>query len=156
MGLLDFIKKIIVNKFGSSYQLGANKQLEKFVLDDMKEYPVWVNDLSGEFEDGFDESSQRPIIGEINVNKRFAREFLTVTILVKDSDSNIYATVNYEQDGTFSTLCIWQDNSWIGSDDLFPNLESKIFIAIPQIEGIKEARIKYNLKNDTGILAKGV
>ena len=54
----------------NKWTLGELKNLDDISIDDMTANPIWANDLSGEWEDGFDESSERPLIGANDVTEK--------------------------------------------------------------------------------------
>ena len=94
------------------YELGALKRADDITLEDMREHPVWVNDLSGEGVEGHDEDSQRPILGDVKVTRSIARQFLWVCILVRVVGTDIYGAAGFERDGTLQDVALWVDGQW--------------------------------------------
>ena len=154
MGIFDLFKK--KEKVQLNVELGELKKLDDISLEDMKNYPVWVNDLSGENIEEFDETSERPIINNISISKHLVKKFVSVTVLTKIENSEDYATVNYERDGTFVDLCPWKDGKWSNIQTVFPELGTIKLESLVEIEGIKLAKINYDLQKDKGELIKGV
>jgi hypothetical protein len=159
MGFFDFLKskKTIDNlvneneKENIDYSLGNLITLEEHTIQDMISNPVFVNDLTGEDEnDKFDETSVRPILDSVNVNRKLAKTFFEVSILAKIIDSEIFCSVNYQEDGKFSLLYPWKDGQWIEARFAFPNKKHITLLAIPEIEGKSNVQIEYNIVDDIG------
>ena len=130
--------------------LGPLKNLEDITLEDMKNNPIWVNDLAGEWEDDFDESSERPILGTEDITSEIIDEFVSISMLVKVNDENIFGSANLEEDGSVSCLAIWQDNKWIISNKAFQGKDHVEIEVIPSIDGVKNNIYNYDLKLDVG------
>ncbi|MDR0321415.1 MAG: hypothetical protein LBI28_07910 [Treponema sp.] len=109
------------------YKLGSIKNLDQITIDEQKEYKIWVNDLSGESESGFDESSIRPLLECDKITKTLIGDFFLVYILVKIVDTEIYGSAIVSEAGNLETIAIWYENSWKEIEDIYSN-DKKIYL----------------------------
>jgi len=135
----------------SKFNLGELKNLDDITIDDMKENPIWVNDLSGETVEGYDESSERPVLNTNNVTKKLISKFFSVTILIYCDELKLHGAANVESLTETSTLVFWKDRKWQENND-FIERESITIKCIPEINGAKDFNFKYNIESDTGSL----
>lgn len=139
--------------FSKKIELGPLKNLDDITIEDMQKYPIWINDVSGEHEEGFDESSERPVINSDDVTKKILSSYVSVSILVKCEQLNLPGSANIEEDGSISVLVFWKDGKWQPNNKFIK--EDKIIIqSVPSIKGEKNIKFEYNLKDDIGSQVK--
>jgi hypothetical protein len=131
-----------------AFQLGNLKRLEDMSLSDFTEHPIWVADLSGECDDGFDETSQRPVVGTCDVTKSMLKEFVSVSVLIAISGTDIQGTADVSEDLNLSTLCLWQDDEWKSPKEIRGFPEDAHVEVIPTIEGQENLRLSYDPRSD--------
>jgi hypothetical protein len=132
------------------YQLGDMKRLEDITLDDMREHPIWINDLGGEAQHGFDETSQRPVIGDANVTKRMLKESVSVSVHVTVAGTSFEGSADLSGDPSLSALAVWFDGEWKAPRDIagFPS-EAQIEL-VPALLGEEHVRFTYDTESDSG------
>jgi len=146
MGIFGFI----FGKKGTDWKLGALKNLDDITLDDMKINPIWANDVSGEWEDNFDESSERPLLGTNDITKAMLSEFVSISMLVEFPNENELGSANIEDDSSISCVAVWRNSEWLDVGKAFES-ESDIEIkAIPTINGKKGVVFVYDPSSDRG------
>ena len=113
----------------AQYELGKLMNLDEITIDDQKKNKIWVNDLSGEDEDDFDETSMRPLLNENTITKEIVngKTFLEVSILVQIKDTEIYGSAHIDENGNLNTIMMWQDDSWQEIENIVSKNE-KIYI----------------------------
>jgi len=165
MSILNFLKKgknDSISKSGDiriksdkEYQLGSLKSLEEITIDEMIQYPIWVNDLSGEDHEDFDETSIRPLLDNKNITSELVNEFFEVSVLVKHVESGIFCSVIVQEDSRFSILSAWKDGQWVEPKKIF-NMNKIDLLLFPSIDGVEGRSITYNINADQGILNASV
>ena len=105
---------------------------------DFLRHPVWVNDLSGEGNAAFDETSVRPVLEEINVTPQFRRRFVSVSIALRDVGSNELVTADYLESGELECVMRWQSDQWCDQNTRV------VLEAVPMIEGRSRMRFEFN------------
>ena len=117
----------------------------------MKKYPIWVNDLSGEYTDGFDETSERPIINATELTEKMLIKYFLVNILVRCEEFNLWGVANIDENEELSVLVFWKNRKWQINKDFIG--KNKIIIeSVPSIKGRSNLRFEYDLKLDKGRL----
>ncbi len=134
----------------NNWTLGELKNLDDISLDDMKNYPIWINDLSGEWENGFDESSERPLIGANDITDDILSEFVSISVLVKFPDQNEFGSANLEDDGSVSCIAVWRNNEWVIGSKAFQEQSDIELSVIPSIIGEEDVTYIYDPKSDIG------
>ena len=140
----------IFKKNNKSWSLGNLKNLEDITLDDMKNNPIWVNDITGEWENDFDESSERPIIGTNDITSSMIDEFVSISMLVKFPSESEFGSANLEEDGSITCLAVWRDDEWIIGSKAFQGIDDIEIEIIPAINGENNIIYIYDLKLDVG------
>ena len=130
--------------------LGNLKNLDDITLDDMKNNPIWINDVSGEWEDEFDESSERPVLGATDITKGMRSEFISISMLVEFPNDDAFGSANLEDDGTISCVAIWENNEWVDGRKAFQNKDNVDIKLIPTVEGEANILFVYDPKSDKG------
>jgi hypothetical protein len=131
-------------------KLGPLKSLEDITINDMIEYPIWVEDLSGESLDDFDETAERPIVNTKDVTKEMLENYVRVNVLVEVVGTDILSCAYVEDDGTLSTLVAWVNDNWIDLNKHLDERKEIILKPIPSIFG-KRHNFKFNHKEDTAV-----
>ncbi len=129
--------------------LGDLKHLDEITLNDMQSFPVWVNDLSGEHIEGFNETSERPILNFKNVSKKILSQYVSIAILIKLPEKQ-FGAVNIDKDWKAHSAVIWKDNEWIFLHKYYVNLKNITFVSIPRLNSKSNVKFDYNLKEDIG------
>ncbi len=138
-----------VHRMDQQYQLGSLKMLEDITLDDMLENPIWVNDLSGEGEDDFDETAERPVIGAKEVTYDMIDDFVSVSVLIKFPEIDKFGSANVVENGTLDAVAIWDDGDWVDGRQFFQDKEKAKLEVIPDILDGKDKSFVYDPKTDT-------
>ena len=129
-----------------SYKLGQLKKLETISIDEFKEHPVWVCDLSGESKKGYDETSIRPILEDVNITSGLERKFVSVEFLIKIVDKDIWGTASYLNKKQITSIGLWLDKSWKTIHEANLLEEDVIIEVVPEIHGKKGVKYMYNPK----------
>jgi hypothetical protein len=114
------------NEIGE-YVFGNLVTLDDITIEDMELNKIWVNDLSGEDEDGFDETSIRPLLNKNNITKEMFKHFVEISILIKIKDTEMYGSANINEDGNIEAISIWHDNLWENIENIYEN-NGKIYL----------------------------
>ena len=149
MGFFDFI----FGKEPSSNErwgLGDLKNLDEITVDDMKKNPIWINDGSGESIDGFDEVSERPVLGTTDVDSDILSQFISISILVEFPNENEFGSANIQDDGSISWVAVWREGAWVGGSEGFEGKADIEIQAIPSIQGEANILFVYDPKSDRG------
>lgn len=131
--------------------LGPLKRLEDITLQDMRENPIWVCDLSGEWEEGYDETSQRPLTEANHVTEDMLDEFVSVSVLIKFTNSDEWGSADVDENGNLCALAVWRENEWIDGRHAFDGKEQVELEVIPVILGGDTHHYVYCPKTDTAI-----
>ncbi len=134
----------------SGIRLGPLKSLEDITIHDMMQYPIWVEDLSGESRDDFDETAQRPVTNTRDVTTKMLREYVKVNVLIEIEGTDILASADVEEDASLSGLVAWIDDSWI---DLNKHIDDSVAIYVRPVPSIlgRKARYEYMHQEDIAI-----
>lgn len=146
MGLMAFRRD--TGKPEPNWRLGALQQT--ITLDDLKKNRVWVNDCSGEWEDGHDESSIRPVLDMDDVSHALLQAYASVSVLAECTGTGELCSIDIEPDGGVACLAVWRNSEWItgrNAFDGFPEIEIK---AIPSILGERDVCFLYDPRTDKG------
>lgn len=119
------------------YQFGTAKPIDNLSLDDIKEYPIWVQMPDKAGNDG---TLVKPVINSQNVTDN-----LTDTIVAfRIEGSQLYGSADYDsQNQCLVNLTIWIDGKWVliqDTSDLTPPLT---LTAVPRINGQLNAKFRY-------------
>lgn len=151
MGIFDFLFKNKKNsELCSKWNLGDLKNLDDITLKDMQTNPIWVNDLSGEFEDDFDESSERPILNVTDVCSALFSQFASIAVLAEFPKENEIGSVNIEDVNNISCAAVWRNDEWIVGKKAFAGKENIEIKVIPSINGANNILFIYDPKSDSG------
>lgn len=115
--------------------LGDLNRLEDMTLSDSETHPIWVNDLSGEGVEGFDETSRRPVIGCTDVTREILKRYVEVSVAIRIANSGLLGCANVERDLRLSCIAIWKGGEWLAPKDVAGSLNGAEICVVPTIDG---------------------
>lgn len=116
-------------------------------IHDYFQHPIWVNDLSGESKSGFDETSERPYLGNDSVSRALLSQFFQVSVLVKiDGCFDGVADFMGKGDEIFA-LNAWHEGKWKDPTEVIINEEAEV-VCVPMLLGCSNETFIYNFKNN--------
>ena len=130
------------------YVFGGLVTLDDITLEDMKSNKVWVNDLSGENEDGFDETSIRPLLNVDNITKEMVEAFVEVSILIKIKGTEIYGSANIDAEGNLEVISIWHNESWENIEKVCSENEKIILTNLVSVFNESDNEYEYYWRKD--------
>lgn len=127
--------------------LGNLKKLEEMTIHDYFHHPIWVNDLSGESKRGFDETSERPYLGNDSVSRALFSQFFQVSVLVK-IDSQFDGVAYFMGKDEIFTLSVWHEGKWKDPTEVIIKEEVEV-VCVPMMFGCCNETYIFNLKNSS-------
>ena len=140
-----------VNKMSTKsieYVFGGLVTLDDITIEDMKSNKVWVNDLSGEYEDDFDETSIRPLLHADNVTKKMLESFVEVSILIKVKGTGVYGSANIDPEGNLEVISVWANKAWENIESVYSESEKIILINLVSIFNENDNEYEYSWGKD--------
>lgn len=134
----------------TTHQLGALRRMKEITLTEMQEYPIWVNDLSGEWKEGFDVTSERPVVGATEVTPLLMKEFGMATVLIRFCRTGEWGIIYYEGKGKFSAAAVWHDGVFVDGCQILKVSGPAEFEVVPSIYDLKKQRFTYDPNTDKG------
>lgn len=117
-------------------------RLEDLTGAHLQRHAIWVNDLSGEEEagGGFDESSLRPVLSGLRLDRTSARThgFLAVSVAVRRVPDGGLGVVDLTPEGELRDLAFWEDGAWSPARE---RIEVEV---VPAWDGRERARLEFD------------
>jgi len=132
-----------MSKKSIEYLFGDLVALDNITIEDMMSNKVWVNDLSGESEDGFDETSIRPLLNVDNITKEMVESFLDVSILIKIKGTDIYGSANIDIKGNLDVVLVWYNESWKNIEKIHTKSEKIILTNLVSVFNESDNEYEY-------------
>jgi len=132
-----------MSKKSVEYVFGDLVTLDDITIEDMMSNKVWVNDLSGESEDGFDETSIRPLLNVDNITKEMVESFLEVSILIKIKGTEIYGSANIDIEGNLEVVLVWHNESWENIEKVYSESERIIITTLVSVFNESDNEYEY-------------
>jgi len=130
------------------YVFGDLITLDDITIEDIMSNKVWVNDLSGENEDGFDKTSIRPLLNVDNITKEMVEAFVEVSILIKIKGTEIYGSANIDTEGNLEVISIWHNESWENIEKVYSENEKIILTNLVSVFNESDKEYEYYWRKD--------